>query len=597
MSGVTTESEEPSAFLGSLGKASENPWTVTLQLDNSPVIFCIDTGAEVTVISDKTWRNLGKPTLTSPEREMRGPDNHRLVVLGQWNGTLQYSSTQTKETIYVVEGLSKPLVGRPAIKNLQLVTGVSTVSKTLSPQDQFPSLFKGLEQLEGDNTIRLREGAKPFALSAPRRIAVPVMKVKDELSNMEKLGVIKRVSEPTDWCAGVVVVPKPDGRVRICVDLTKLNENVLRERHQLPAVGQTLAQLAGGKVFSKLDANSGFWQIPLSPESANLTTFITPFGRFCFQRLPFGISSAPEHFQRRMQEILVDIPGVVCQMDDILVCGKSQEEHDSSLEMVLNRLQKAGLTLNREKCQFSRTSVKFLGHIIDQTGIRPDPDKISAIQKIKPPTCVSDVRRFLGLVNQMSKFIPNLAEITKPLRELLVKSNQWTWDRMQQSSFEAIKDRLTHSPVLAMFDPNLETVVAADASSFGLGAVLQQKQPDGEMKPVSYISRSMTATEQRYAQIEKEALAFTWACERLSDYLLGLKFHIQTDHKPLVPLFSTKNLEELPVRVQRFRLRMMRFEYTISHVRGTGLVIADTLSRAPAPENGPTSDLLQETEA
>ena len=123
------------------------------------------------------------------------------------------------------------------------------------------------------------------------------------------------------------------------------------------------------------------------------------------------------------------------QMDDILVCGKSQEEHDSSLEMVLNRLQKAGLTLNREKCQFSRTSVKFLGHIIDQTGIRPDPDKISAIQKIKPPTCVSDVRRFLGLVNQMSKFIPNLAEITKPLRELLVKSKQWTWDRMQQSAF------------------------------------------------------------------------------------------------------------------------------------------------------------------
>ena len=194
VSGVSTESEEPSAFLGSLGKASENPWTVTLQLDNSPVIFCIDTGAEVTVISDKTWRNLGKPTLTSPERELRGPNNHRLVVLGQWKGTLQYSSTQTKETIYVVEGLSKPLVGRPAIKNLQLVTGVSTVSKTLSPQDQFPSLFKGLGQLEGDYTIRLREGAKPFALSAPRRIAVPLMKkVKDELSNMEKLGVIKRV--------------------------------------------------------------------------------------------------------------------------------------------------------------------------------------------------------------------------------------------------------------------------------------------------------------------------------------------------------------------------------------------------------------------
>ena len=427
---------------------------------------------------------------------------------------------------------------------------------------------------------------------------MPLMsKVKEELNRMEEQRVIKRVTEPTDWCAGIVVVPKADGRVRTCVDLTKLNESVMRERHQLPAVDQTLAKLAGGKVFSKLDANSGFWQIPLSPESAPLTTFITPFGRFCFQRLPFGIASAPEHFQRRMEEILMDIPGVVCQMDDILVTAKSQEEHDCYLEMVLDRLQKAGLTLNTAKCEFSKTSVKFLGHIIDETGVRPDPEKISAIQKIKTPTSVSDLRRFLGLVNQMSKFIPNLAEITNPLRELLVKNRQWTWDKTQQSAFEQIKTLLTHSPVLALFDPNLETLVAADASSFGLGAVLQQKQPDGEMKPVAFISRSMTTTERRYAQIEKEALAFTWACERLSDYLVGLKFHIETDHKPLMPLFTTKNLEELPVRVQRFRLRMMRYNYTISHVPGTDLIIADTLSRAPAPEVNLDPDLLEETEA
>ena len=232
-------------------------------------------------------------------------------------------------------------------------------------------------------------------------------------------------------------------------------------------------------------------------------------------------------------------------MDDILVSGKPQE-HDSYLQMVLTR---SGLTLNKAKCEFSKTTVKFLGHIIDETGVRPDPEKIIAIQKIKTPTSGSDVRRFLGLVNQMSKFIPNLAEITTPLRELLIKNRQWTWDEMQQRAFEQIKSLLTHSPVLALFDPNLETVVAADASSFGLGAVLQQKQPDGEMKPVAFISRSMTPTEQRYAQVEKEALAFTWACERQSDYLIGLRFHMETDHKPLIPLFSTKNLEELPVRV------------------------------------------------
>ena len=167
----------------------------------------------------------------------------------------------------------------------------------------------------------------------------------------------------------MVVVPKEKGKVRICVDLSRLNQSVKRELHPLPVVDQVLAQLTGAKVMSKLDANSGFWQIPLSPESAKLTTFITPFGRYCFHRLPFGISSAPEHFQRRMSDILTDIPGVVCMMDDILIHGKTREEHDVHLRDVLNRLQDAGMTLNKEKCQFALTSLKFLGHIIDSDGI------------------------------------------------------------------------------------------------------------------------------------------------------------------------------------------------------------------------------------
>ena len=169
-------------------------------------------------------------------------------------------------------------------------------------------------------------------------------------------------------------MPKANSRVTICVDLTKLNESVKRERHPLPAVDQTLAQLAEAKVFSKLDANSGFWQTPLSPESALLTTFITPFGRFHFRRLPFGISSAPEHFQRRMTEALSGLPGTVCLMDDILVHGTTREEHDDRLRQVLQRLSDIGLTLNSEKCTFTQPSVEYLGHVIDGRGITADPD-------------------------------------------------------------------------------------------------------------------------------------------------------------------------------------------------------------------------------
>ena len=194
--------------------------------------------------------------------------------------------------------------------------------------EQFPSLFQGLGKLQGQYSIKLQEGAKPYALTTPHRVLIPLMKpVKEELERMEKMGVISRISESTDWCAGMVVVPKANWKVRICVDLTQYNNSVCRERHPLPAVEQTMAQLAGAKIFSKLDANSGFWQILLTQESIPLMTFIIRFGRFCFHRLPFGITSAPEHFQRCMQEIVGDIEGVVCLIDNILIHGCAQEEH------------------------------------------------------------------------------------------------------------------------------------------------------------------------------------------------------------------------------------------------------------------------------
>ena len=481
------------------------------------------------MISKRVWMDIGQPPLSPSDRTLRGPDNHTLPALGKFTGTLKSATCEAKEDVYVVEGLNRPLLGRPAIEALGVVARLATVDKQeLRPATQFPALFHGLSKLQGEYTIQLQEGAKPFALSTPRRVAIPLLKaVKQELQRMEELGVIAKVEAPTEWCAGMVVVPKSNGKVRICVDLTQLNQSVRRERHLLPAVDQTLAQLAGARILSKLDANSGFWQIPLAAESALLTTFITPFGRFSFHRLPFGIPSAPEHFQRRMSETLSGLGGVVCMMDDILIHGKSQEEHDAQLQKVLQRLQDAGVTLNSEKCQFSMESVKFLGHVTDSSGIRPDPDKVMVIQKVRAPANVGDIRRFLGMVNQMSKFTPNLAETTQPLRELLIKENQWVWGEPQRRAFQRVKEALTSTPVLALFDP--KTVVSADASSFGLGAVLLQKQQTGDFKPVAYISRSMTPTEQRYAQIEKEALAFTWACERLADYLIGLKFRRTTN--------------------------------------------------------------------
>ncbi|KAL5500080.1 hypothetical protein EMCRGX_G011580 [Ephydatia muelleri] len=298
----------------------------------------------------------------------------------------------------------------------------------------------------------------------------------------------------------------------------------------------------------QLDANSGFWQIKLSESSSPLTTFITPFGRFCFQRLPFGITSAPEIFQKRMSEILLGLDGVVCMMDDVLIFGPNQEIHDMRLKAVLQRVKSAGVTLNRDKCVFSQSSVKFLGQIVDAHGVKPDPNKVTAIRGMAAPMNTTELRRYLGMINQLSKFTPNIAELTKPLRELLSKKNEWTWNEIHQKAFSKLKDEVSTQPVLALYSPKLDTIVSADASSYGIGAVLLQRQLDGSVKPVSYASRSLTPTEQKYAQIEKEALGVTWACERFRDFLTGLQFQIETDHKPLVPLLGSKNLEDLPLR-------------------------------------------------
>ncbi len=223
MSQVDTDLAD--AFLGAIGDAAGNPWSVTIEVNETPIELNIDTEAEVTVISEEAWKKVGQPALSPPDRTLRGPDAHKLPTTGQFTANLSTEERNTEEEVYVVRGLHKPLLGRPAIDKLSLVSRISSVDQSnQTPMDKFPNLFKGLGKLQGDYTIQLKEGAKPYALSTPRPVAIPLTKpVRQELQRMEALGVIAKVQEPTEWCAGMVVAPKADGTVRICVDLTNLN--------------------------------------------------------------------------------------------------------------------------------------------------------------------------------------------------------------------------------------------------------------------------------------------------------------------------------------------------------------------------------------
>ena len=584
-------------FLDTMSSDRRNVWIAHITINGTRLPFKLDTGAEVTAVSKEAWEMLERPALQPSRQQLFGPAQHPLEVMGQFRCHLTHGGKEAHQQVFVVTNLQTNLLGLPAITALQLAARMDSCEAPSAAgwEKKFPKVFKGLGTLSGDYDIQLQPNAKPHALFTPRHVPLPLRRqVAEELQNMERAGIISKVTEPTPWCAGMVVVVKKSGKIRICVDLKPLNKSVLREVHPLPKVDETLAQLTGAKVFSKLDANSGFWQIPLSESSRLLTTFITPTGRYCFNKLPFGISSAPEHFQRRMNELLTGLEGVLCHMDDVLIFGKDKNEHNERLDAVLRRVEEAGATLNLGKCEFNKKTLTFLGNVIDADGIRADPGKTKAIREMEPPKSVSGVRRFLGMANQLGKFTPTLAEKTQPLRALLGKSRAWTWGPAQRAAFKEVQEELTKPTILALYDPEAPTKVFADASSHGLGAVLLQLI-NGSWRPVSFASRSMSETERRYAQIEKEALATTWACEKFANFLIGKTFSIETDHKPLVPLLGAKHLDTLPPRVLRFRLRLDRFDYEIAHVPGKDLYTADALSRAPLPDKTTLdSTVLQE---
>ena len=295
---------------------------------------------------------------------------------------LQYNAVKVNAKIYIVKRDTSCYLSRDSSEKLSIIALIGSVSA-------HPELFKGLGTIPHPYDVKLKPNAQLFSVDTPRRISLPPLpKVKDERRRLEASGVIGKVDKPTEWCTPLVPVLKPPGSVRICVDYTRLNESVLRERHTPPAVDEILAQMGESTVFSKLDANSRFHQIKLTEQSQLYTTFMSPLGRYCYTRLPFGINSVPEYYQKQIQCIIQDVPGVVCLMDDIVIHDKTTDKHDGRLEKVLDKLTKIGVTLNKAKCAFSKNKITFLGHVVGPKGIEYDPNKVCAIRNFACPKIV-----------------------------------------------------------------------------------------------------------------------------------------------------------------------------------------------------------------
>ncbi|PIK60265.1 hypothetical protein BSL78_02827 [Apostichopus japonicus] len=367
--------------------------------------------------------------------------------------------------------------------------------------------------------------------------------------------------------------------IRICIDPRDLNKAIKREHFPMRTIEEVISRCLTPKYFLCWTPALGSGRSNLDEESTNLCTFNTPFGRYKFHRLPFGICSAPEVFQDVMSQVFEDLEGIEIVADDILVWGKDDIEHDQRLEQLLQRARDRNVKLNKDKCQLRKPQISYLGHVLTSNGLKPDPEKVRAISEMEPPHDKESLRRFMGMVTYVAKFIPNLSVESAPLRALLGKGVQWEWDETKQKSFQKLKEKITKTPVLKLFDVNKEVTISVDASSQGLGAVLLQ-----EGAPIAYASKSMTKSQQNYAQIEKEMLGIVFGCERFHEYLYGQKsINVETDHKPLEAIF-TKPLYQTPHRLQQMLLKVQKYPLSVNYKPGKELYIADTLSRCSLAE-------------
>lgn len=541
-------------------------WYEVIRIESTDIKVKLDSGAHCNVLSKKHSIIVGLPLLKSKTKSIIAYSGHQMPVIGKIVANTVVRNKLFKISFLVVDGHVSPILGRDDCEKTKLILRV----KEVCTGDE---IFTGVGRFKNfEYDIDLIENAE-FKVHAARKIPHTIRgEVKRQLDEMVKAGIIKKQIEPTDAVSPMVVVKKK-GKIRICLDPTDINKNVRRRHFPLTTIEEISSRIQNSKFFTKLDCQKGFWQIKLSDRTQKYLTFATPWGRFSYLVLPFGLCSAPEVFQRIMSETLGDIPNVEVSMDDILIHAESMEKLSTIQAKVFRKLKSSGFTLNKDKCVFGVERVDFLGHVVSSNGLEIDKSKVEAISSFKAPTNLVELQRFLGMVQYLTKFIKNMSEKTQPLRELLKSDVEWVWTDRQDAAFSEIKAMLLSAPVLKFYDVTQDVVIQADASSYALGAALFQGD-----RPVAYVSRALTSSEVNYAQIEKEALAIKFACNKFHQYIYGKNVLVYSDHKPLEIIFK-KPIFAAPARLQRILLDIARYSLKVVYHKGSSMYVADALSR------------------
>ncbi|XP_029171893.1 uncharacterized protein K02A2.6-like [Nylanderia fulva] len=490
----------------------------------------------------------------------------------------------------------EPLMGREWIRQLgvQLTDTVFTLNSNTGTElhkilrDYKNELDPSSTKIKGIQArLILKENAKPIFLKA-RKVPFKIIPLVDrEIDRLVKEGVLQETSA-AEWATPVVPVLKKDNSVRLCGDFSvTVNKQLLVNEYPLPTVDELFSTLSGGQKFSKIDLKQAYLQMEIHPADRELLTLNTHRGLYKCTRLLYGIASAPAIWQKEIETVLKGIPGVSVFLDDIKITGPNDQVHLERLKEVLTRLAKLNIQINKEKSEFLKEGIHYCGYYIDKNGIHKEKRKMEAIEKMPRPKNITELRAFLGLINYYGRFIQNLSGILTPLHTLLQKEGgkavSFRWTQECEAAFLAAKREFTSNKVLAHYNPKHPLIVACDASMYGVGAVLSQKHPDGSERVIQYASQSLSRTQQKYAQIDKEAYAIIFAIKKFYQYLYGNRFTLYTDHRPLTQILAPN--KSLPVhsamRMQHYKIFLQAFNYNIKYKNTKLHSNADGLSRLP----------------
>ena len=447
-----------------------------------------------------------------------------------------------------------------------------------------------------EHRIDLKPGTKPIHMH-PYRAGPKAREFMEEQINTQlKTGVIEPAQ--SEWASPVVLAPKKDGTLRFCVDYRRLNAATIPDTYPLPRMDDSIDSLGQAKIFSVLDALWGYWQVPISEEDRDKTTFTTHMGTYRYARMPFGLRNAPATFQRALEILLSGVRWRSClvYIDDVIIFSQDGPSHLKHLDEVLTLLEEGGVKLKLKKCDFFKTSVEYLGHLISPgtLSVPPESKASAAVCEATFPQDVTQMKSFLGACNVYRRFIKDFAKIAVPLNSMVTKDASPDWTNPepdQEQAFETLKAKLASPPILALPQPNREYMIDCDASSYAIGVVLLQQQDDkkpNDWATVGYFSKTLTKEQRNYSPTERECFAVIWAVITLRPYLEGSHFKVRTDHSALRWLMT---LNDPAGRLMRWRLRLMEFDYEITYRPGRLHQVPDALSRIPREQTQDSTEV------